>query len=1014
MTTDFGSKIYYTTDKSEPTKSSNLYNGEIDIKKSTTLKYINVNELGQTSEIYTKEYSIFEIYNFDDRDTSIRGKADKGTTVNVVVNGKSFSSIANADDTFNVEVGKLNEGDNVRVKLSNDNGLESEELSFTVKDKTPPKTPIVETEITNEQREITIVGKAEPLSTIKLKVNSRVVLTTQADEQGKFEFGVYGIEEGSKIEITSTDASGNESTPYRTTVKDVIPPSMPISDREITTNTTNIDVKAENNSTVYIAIDGKVIGQGKVPSYSNNCSISVYKKLPTHNRATVQIVAVDNAGNVSEILEKKIKDETRPEIIEVNTVTSKESVISGKSEPYATVEATLDNGVKYTSIVDKDGNFEIEVGSLKNIRVANFTVEDEIGLKSYSSYRVNIKDLDEPELTDLEIAINETYTYISGYSSEGAKLVVKQGDNIIMEFNTDYRDDKYRVHEYTSQKFDVGTKFTVQATDYSGNKSKVYELTLKDKISPTYLDIDSNTVNDNSTSINGKTEANATVVAFKYYNGSNYGEIARAKASSDGTFKIKLEEPLKAGTEVGFNLIDESGNESYNVGVITVKDVTPPKKPIVNELTNNDEYITGEGEYGTYMVASINGKIIGYYELQHGDYFQIKLDNKLKEYTEVYITPVDKANHIGESVKLVVKDVIAPDVAPTINQVTNEDTFVTGKAEPFATVYVEAGPDSWTEGDEWTDWRKIGKGQADKNGNYKIQIPKLKVDFLVKVYQADQAGNMLSWVTRQTRVVDIHGPKKPTVNYLTDSSKEIKITSEPNSSIEIFVDGKSKGSYWVDHTGKVTINIQSNPTGIKLTAGAVVKIVPKDDRGNIGEALEIKVAKSITDISNHWAKAQIQDFIEKGYIGGYSDGTFRPNNNITRAEFVKILNKAFGLTKSSGKVFIDTKNHWAKDEIDIAVTNGIASGISSTEFKPNDPITREQAAVMVSNYKKLSDNNHDKLNKYNDASQVSSWAKDSVEGVIEKGYMSGYSDNTFRPKNKITRAEAVVTLSRIK
>jgi len=69
---------------------------------------------------------------------------------------------------------------------------------------------------------------------------------------------------------------------------------------------------------------------------------------------------------------------------------------------------------------------------------------------------------------------------------------------------------------------------------------------------------------------------------------------------------------------------------------------------------------------------------------------------------------------------------------------------------------------------------------------------------------------------------------------------------------------------------------------------------------------------------------------------------------------------------------------------------------------------------MISNYKKISDSNFDKLSKFKDAHNVSSWAKPGVEGIIEKGYMSGYSDNTFRSKSNITRAEAVATFSRIK
>lgn len=168
------------------------------------------------------------------------------------------------------------------------------------------------------------------------------------------------------------------------------------------------------------------------------------------------------------------------------------------------------------------------------------------------------------------------------------------------------------------------------------------------------------------------------------------------------------------------------------------------------------------------------------------------------------------------------------------------------------------------------------------------------------------------------------------------------------------------------------------------------------------------------DSKDHWAESQINKFVDLGYVNGYEDGNFKPENSITRAEFVKILNRTFGLTKLSGKVFLDTSNHWARKDIDIAVTNGVCKGKSSTEFKPDDLITREEAAVMVSNYKKINDKNNDKINLYYDSDKVSSWAKDSVEGVIEHGYMKGYDDNTFRPQSNITRAEAVSTLSRVK
>ena len=176
--------------------------------------------------------------------------------------------------------------------------------------------------------------------------------------------------------------------------------------------------------------------------------------------------------------------------------------------------------------------------------------------------------------------------------------------------------------------------------------------------------------------------------------------------------------------------------------------------------------------------------------------------------------------------------------------------------------------------------------------------------------------------------------------------------------------------------------------------------------------MNVYATSKLSDVNGHWAQKEIDTFIRSNYISGYPDGTFKPNNSISRAEFVKIFNKVFGLTSADGNTFVDVPNdHWAKDEIDIAVTNGVCQGTSATTFDPEAPITREQAAKMIANYKKISDNNHNKLNTYLDNNTVSDWAKDSVEGVIEKGFMTG-NEYKFNPKNNITRAEAVVTIGR--
>ena len=166
-----------------------------------------------------------------------------------------------------------------------------------------------------------------------------------------------------------------------------------------------------------------------------------------------------------------------------------------------------------------------------------------------------------------------------------------------------------------------------------------------------------------------------------------------------------------------------------------------------------------------------------------------------------------------------------------------------------------------------------------------------------------------------------------------------------------------------------------------------------------------------SDIANHWSKAEIEDFASNGYVGGYDDNTFRPNNDITRAEFVRIVNKYFEFTKVEGENFTDVnEGAWYYKDICIGIREGYINGYQDGTFRPNEPITREEAASIVRTITGLDENGS---LKFADDNEIGSWAKKSVYALADNKIMSGYEDNTFRPKNKITRAEAVATLSRV-
>ncbi len=164
----------------------------------------------------------------------------------------------------------------------------------------------------------------------------------------------------------------------------------------------------------------------------------------------------------------------------------------------------------------------------------------------------------------------------------------------------------------------------------------------------------------------------------------------------------------------------------------------------------------------------------------------------------------------------------------------------------------------------------------------------------------------------------------------------------------------------------------------------------------------------LTDIDEHWAEAGIEYLIDIGAIAGYPDGTFRPDAPITRAEFAKVIVEAFELSAESGKVFADTADHWAKDYIALAAAHGIVLGYNDQEFGPDDLITREQMAIMIVKAAGLTATEGEL--SYIDKAEISSWAYNWVVSAAQNELMSGYTDNTFKPLNNATRAEAATVI----
>ena len=170
---------------------------------------------------------------------------------------------------------------------------------------------------------------------------------------------------------------------------------------------------------------------------------------------------------------------------------------------------------------------------------------------------------------------------------------------------------------------------------------------------------------------------------------------------------------------------------------------------------------------------------------------------------------------------------------------------------------------------------------------------------------------------------------------------------------------------------------------------------------------------SFSDVpSGYWAHQAILTLACKGIVAGFPDGTFRPDASVTRAQFVTMLVRTLGLKLGAGNTpFTDVApTAWYAPYVAAAQQDGIVAGISPTEFDPNEPITREEMAVLLAHVLGSSAVPGSPL-KFTDTASIASWAQAAVQEVVGAGLMAGFPNGTFQPTGVSTRAQAAAVLA---
>lgn len=219
-----------------------------------------------------------------------------------------------------------------------------------------------------------------------------------------------------------------------------------------------------------------------------------------------------------------------------------------------------------------------------------------------------------------------------------------------------------------------------------------------------------------------------------------------------------------------------------------------------------------------------------------------------------------------------------------------------------------------------------------------------------------------------------------------------------------------------------TGEVQFVPTVFQKVDGSWRAIIQRNS--NSSYAI-IQHQKTFDDITTHWAKEEIELLASKLIIKGMTKELYAPDQTLTRAEFATLLVRSLGLNEGMGSAnddltFSDVASKtWYAGAVSIAVQAGLIQGYNDGTFRPNQEISREELAVLMNRALHFVLKNDDTINvelqlaKYEDGNTVASWAKEDVASLIQNDIFKGLTSSSIAPKQQATRAEAAFMLKRL-
>ncbi|EOE8063590.1 Ig-like domain-containing protein [Pseudomonas aeruginosa] len=716
--------------------------------------------------------------------SELSGTAEPGSSVTLTDgNGNPIGQTtadANGNWSFTPST-PLPDGTVVNVVARDAAGNSSPPASVTV-DAVAPATPTVD-----PSNGTTLSGTAEPGATVTLTDgNGNPIGQVTADGSGNWTFTPSTpLPNGTVVNATATDPSGNASSPASVTV-DAVAPATPVVNPS---NGTTLSGTAEPGATVTLTDgNGNPIGQVTADG-SGNWSFTPTTPLP--NGTVVNATATDASGNTSAGSSVTV-DSVAPATPVINP--SNGTTLSGTAEPGSSVTLTDGNGNPIGQVTaDGSGNWSFTPSTpLADGTVVNATATDPAG--NTSGQGSTTVDGVAPATPTVNLSNGSS---LSGTAEPGSTVILTDGNgNPIAEVTADGSGN----WTYTpSTPIANGTVVNVVAQDAAGNSSPGASVTV-DSQAPAAPVLNPS----NGTTLSGTAEPGATVTLTD----GNGNPIGQVTADGSGNWSFTPGTPLANGTVVNATASDPTGNTSAPAS--TTVDSVAPAAPVVNP--SNGAEISGTAEPGaTVTLTDGSGNPIGQVTADGSGNWSFTPSTPLADGTVVNATATDPAGNTGGQGSTTV-DAIAP-ATPTVN--LSNGSSLSGTAEPGSTVILTDG-----------NGNPIAEVTADGSGNW-TYTPSTPIanGTVVNVVAQDAAGNSSP---PATVTVDSSAPPAPVIN--PSNGVVISGTAEAGATVTLTdAGGNPIGQVTADGSG----NWSFTP-GTPLANGTVIVATATDPTGNTG------------------------------------------------------------------------------------------------------------------------------------------------------------------------------------